>query len=96
MRRIRQFVRLDASGRVDQDLEVEADDWDRRIIPLTLVEITGHRQWEGLGSLIGWLREPDGRFTAPGPPSPPAPSPLEVRVAKIEDLVKRIATKVGA
>ena len=93
---LKQFVRLNLGGVVEQDLEVEAEDWDRRIVPPALREVTGHPQWRGLGSLLGRARLADGSF-GPAPAQPlPAPSPLEARVQRIEDLVKRIAAKVGA
>ena len=93
---VRRFVELNAAGVVEHDLEVHRQSWDGVKIPLALIATTGHPQGGGIASAIGWVRQLDGTFIAPPPTPNPSPSPIEERLGRVEDLVKRIATKVGA
>lgn len=45
----RHFVRLTSDGIVNQDLEIDGPSADLAPVPEGMIEITGHRQWRGLG-----------------------------------------------
>lgn len=85
------FVELGADGTVLHRNEASRASWEGVEIPSTLVEITDRPK---VGP--GWRRQPDGTFAPPLPPLPVPPDPRDARLQAIEDLIKRIATKVGA
>lgn len=49
---LRQFVRLTTGGIVDQDLELDGPGAATAAAPPRMIEVTGHPQWAGLGSLL--------------------------------------------
>ena len=77
----RSYVTVDASGVVVGDVESSTshDEWeafDLLPLPPTQIDVTGHPDWQGVGSLIRhtW-NSATGRFAAP-PPAPPV-DPLD-------------------
>lgn len=65
----RRFVKLNAAGTVEADLEAyrTAEDWQTRGADPApgMVEVTDHPQWRGIGSLVGATRNKNGSFTLP-------------------------------
>lgn len=65
------FVHVNADGLVTGDNESLRKTWKNVPMPENMIEITGHPQWNGVGSLIGWRRNADGSFSPPGSFSTP-------------------------
>ena len=90
----KQFVQV-RDGIVVGDLSAHRTDWEGVEIPPELVEVTGHPDWKGLGSLVGATYDTRTKtFAAAQAPTPaPARDTIDARLTRIEQaidvLVKR-------
>lgn len=91
----RHFVRLTSDGIVNQDLIFDGPGAPTAAAPNGMVEITGHPQWQGMGSLLGHTFVKGSFVAPPEVQAPVVADPILDRLAQIEAALATLNSKIS-